>query len=311
MLLLILVYTVVKSTVFGCNPICECWGTEIVCNNRNLSIVPSGIPNTAISWALNGNQLTTLQENGFQNYTVLERLSLNSNQITMLTTNLFQGLVALQSLILSANQITMLSANVFQGLIALRFLYLDRNQISTIEANAFQGLTVLESLMLNENNLTEIDGQMFEGLASIQNMYLQRNNITAVDGHTFEELTSLTLLRLDINPMDCSNCELESFKDFLLNNTNVGDASAKCDDILVIDHNFNDCKEMTTKESQTTAVEGTILIGKGTEVTTEAVHITTANRSDSMSTTHLPSVLLLIVSLCLSLSSICQLSKSG
>lgn len=193
------------------------------CYNRNLTTVPSGIPKTTIRWAMTNNQITTIEENDFQGFTVLSILNMNNNQITLLP------------------------ANVFRGLTSLTLLILDDNQISAIDATAFQGLTAVQQLWMRNNYLTVVDGQMFEAL------------------------TSIWEILLDDNPLDCSNCRLKSFRDFLRDHPRLGNSLSMCDDtVLIINHNFTDCK----------------------------------GHEDSKSTTNLPSVLLLVVSLYLSLSSL-------
>ncbi|XP_063404220.1 uncharacterized protein LOC134687691 [Mytilus trossulus] len=59
-------------------------------------------------------------------------------------------------------------------------------------------------------------------------------------------MTSLKELRLDNNPLDCLNCELEKIKIFLQNHTNLGDTGARCDGQLLIRHSFTNCKESET-----------------------------------------------------------------
>lgn len=49
-IIFLVVYTVFKSTVFGCNVICDCDDVSARCINKNLSTVPSGNPKTIKFW---------------------------------------------------------------------------------------------------------------------------------------------------------------------------------------------------------------------------------------------------------------------
>ncbi|CAG2188924.1 unnamed protein product [Mytilus edulis] len=72
--------------------------------------------------------------------------------------------------------------------------------------------------------------------------WLQENQITTLDGNLFQSMTSLQELRLEDNPLDCLNCELEQIKIFLQNHTNLGNAGARCEGQLLISHSFTNCK---------------------------------------------------------------------
>ncbi|CAC5373342.1 unnamed protein product [Mytilus coruscus] len=119
------------------------------------------------------------------------------------------------------------------------YVSLSKNKITTIDANVFQGMTALQTLFMNENKITTVDANSFQGLTALTLLDLSYNKIT-------KDLKVLTVLDLEDNPLDCSNCELKTIKDFLKNNSNLGDSGAKCGYKLLIEHNFITCKEITT-----------------------------------------------------------------
>ncbi|XP_076095625.1 uncharacterized protein LOC143066665 [Mytilus galloprovincialis] len=132
-------------------------------------------------------------------------------------------------------------------------LTLHNNSITTLPPNVFERFADLKRLSLNSNKITTLHPNVFQGLAALTKLQLEDNQITAVNGKMFEGLTSLSTLTLDNNPLDCTNCDLEQFKFYLQNNTQLGDTGAMCEGILIINYNFTNCND---SPSETSTVNG-------------------------------------------------------
>ncbi|KJE95826.1 hypothetical protein CAOG_006232 [Capsaspora owczarzaki ATCC 30864] len=144
--------------------VCTCSGTQVRCDDRSLTFIPSGIPNDTTILSLNGNQITNISAHTFTGLTALTFLHLGANQITSIPVGAFTGLTVLRALFLSDNQITSIPADAFTGLTALVSLYLYNNQITSIPSAAFKDLSVVGVLALNNNPFTTLPPGLFQGL---------------------------------------------------------------------------------------------------------------------------------------------------
>ncbi|XP_071159558.1 leucine-rich repeat-containing protein 15-like [Mytilus edulis] len=201
---------------------------------------------------LNSNQITTIQPGAFQDLPALYKLYLYNNQITTIQPGAFQDLPALYDLYLFNNQITTIQPGAFQDLPALYELQLANNQIHTIQQGIFQDLPALNSLYLYNNQITTIQKGAFKDLLALDRLELNNNQITTIQEGTFQDLPALNTLKLGNNPLDCDACELGNLKLYLLNNTQLSDASATCNgtSTLVLDFNSTDCSgDLTTDDT--------------------------------------------------------------
>ncbi|XP_052093929.1 leucine-rich repeat-containing protein 15-like [Mytilus californianus] len=221
------------------------------------------------------NDITNLDARIFQDLTALTQLVFNRNEISTPDANIFQNLKALTELSFGGNQISSLDKNIFQGLTALTYLWLANNQFTTLDSNLFRGVTALQKLYLPNNKITTLDANLFQGLTALRELHLGTNKITTLDAYLFRDLKALTVLDLEDNPLDCSNCELKTIKDFLKNNSNLGDSGAKCGYKLLIDHNFINCKDSETTEKSVRTSTTTTTTNTTTEYQTSTVESTT------------------------------------
>ncbi|XP_063426080.1 reticulon-4 receptor-like 2 [Mytilus trossulus] len=192
--ILLFMCIVLKSTVFGCPSVCICNGTTVICTDKNLTTVPSGIPTLTTNLYLDNNQLTSINGTAFQGLKSLLSLKLNKNLLASLDENVFHDLTALQDLYLDENQLTSLNGTPFQGLTSLISLKLQKNYLVMLDENVFEDLTALQHLVLNNNQLTSISGTVFQGLKALLYLYLDENQLTSLNGTPFQGLTSLIIL---------------------------------------------------------------------------------------------------------------------
>ncbi|XP_038073013.1 biglycan-like [Patiria miniata] len=78
--------------------ICSCYKTQVNCIGKNLSSVPSGIPQGTTGLKLGQNRLTNIQKDDFKNLTKLRYLHLDDNQISYIQGASFLTLNNLQTL---------------------------------------------------------------------------------------------------------------------------------------------------------------------------------------------------------------------
>ncbi|XP_017757401.1 PREDICTED: leucine-rich repeat-containing protein let-4 [Eufriesea mexicana] len=87
---------------------------------------------------LNGNNITHINENTFDNQEQLEELHLADNQLTYLPPNWSRSMKNLQNLVLSGNKFTSLNSIIHSADLPIRQLYLDRNPILYLNISTFQ-----------------------------------------------------------------------------------------------------------------------------------------------------------------------------
>ena len=151
-----------------------------------LTEVPDDIPDVYQIY-LNNNQITSLRNSSFVNFTTCYKLEIYHNYITHVDTGTFRDMKHLDTLSLEYNQLAVISPGMFHGLWSLRVLTLFENKISVIGSKTFYGLNSLEVLGLEGNLLSKLRPGMFIGLTSLRSMSFQRNQLKNLSPKIFAE----------------------------------------------------------------------------------------------------------------------------
>ncbi|CAF1204795.1 unnamed protein product [Adineta steineri] len=159
----------------ACPSVCLCHGVHIDCSNRNLQIIPSGIPKNVFKLDLQFNNLSIIRKDDLKGFRQLRILNLQDNQIHTIDTDAFKDLLSLEKLDLSSNRLRVIKMGMLQGLQDLHNLQLDHNEISCIEPEAINGLKRLEIITLNSNNLTTLPMLSFSQLIDLRVLRLHEN----------------------------------------------------------------------------------------------------------------------------------------
>lgn len=177
-----------------------------LCNNANVSSVPSGLPGDTEDLQLNNNHLETLQDDSLLLYPSLLSLSLACNLLTELESNAFQNSPALKSLNLANNRLHMgvsQTSLALKKLPHLRALDLSVNKLrGEMLTTLLQNLTSLEYLNLSGNLLMRLDESSFSDLHQLRELDLQRNVIFEIDD-AFQSNAKLQRLNLAFNYLPC------------------------------------------------------------------------------------------------------------
>ncbi|XP_029651540.2 uncharacterized protein LOC115224769 [Octopus sinensis] len=175
---------------------CDGFPMRVNCQNRGLISVPQTIPLNVISLDLSENEITSIEEESFQNVRYLKYLWLHDNNIMNIEEGSFQNLSNLERLSLINNNIKDIKKETFQNLTNLEFLYLEKNGIKKIEKGTFQNLANLNALHLDNNEITVIGEGSFHNLPSLEILWLYNNRITDIEEGSFKSIPKLETLSL-------------------------------------------------------------------------------------------------------------------
>ena len=150
---------------------------------------------------LENNSLSSLPANIFNNLSSVTTIALNGNSLGSLPGGIFNGLSALSTLNLHNNNLSSLPEGVFNGLSALRVLNLSDNELTSLPAGIFNGLSSLRTLRLQRNSLNNLDTSIFANLSSLRELNLQENTLSTLQTGIFNNLSTLTILTLNDNSL--------------------------------------------------------------------------------------------------------------
>ena len=181
--------------------------TTLFLSDCVLTDVPRNLPSTLTSLCLNGNRITTLNDDVFVNLVSLRRLYIGGNLIVTLHQKAFNGLTNLQILHLVDNNIGTLPGAIFDSLVRLTSLELNKNNIKFIpntEPHVLEPLTALTYLTLADNGLASFPLSLFNKLTSLRTLKLGNNLMGGplevdTQAELFANLGRLEILGLDNN----------------------------------------------------------------------------------------------------------------
>jgi len=143
--------------------------------------LPTNIPaNTSRLW-LQGQHLTDIGiTNILPPLPMLRELFLNGNPITNISLDAFQNVRHLRTLLLHYTLITELPDGLFDDMVHLRNLWANHALITAIGPEVFHGLTKLETLYLQGNHISNFSPGQFYGLPNMKALDItkQRGNST-------------------------------------------------------------------------------------------------------------------------------------
>ncbi|XP_048757021.2 slit homolog 2 protein-like [Ostrea edulis] len=137
----------------SCSKSSSCNGTDVNCEGKGLSRVPTNIPTDTCILNLKRNQITILPDGILDTLINLQYINLRWNLITTLPEAIFDRLVNLLALSLRDNRITTLPRGIFDNLVNLTTLYLSNNQITTLQKQGFGRLMKLQTIAVDGNPL--------------------------------------------------------------------------------------------------------------------------------------------------------------
>lgn len=139
------------------------------CNMNSVEL--KGFPNlTTVN--LNGNLITELTDNTFQNNVLIENLDLSSNAISRISVKAFQWLKRLRNVDLSLNMIRHIEDETFERNTQLGSINLSRNFMDRFKRFSSQSLTFLN---MSRCEITKIDTDALVGFPEIIELDLSYN----------------------------------------------------------------------------------------------------------------------------------------
>ncbi|KAI8770572.1 toll receptor 4 [Biomphalaria glabrata] len=198
--------------------VCSCNMTECNCSRLGLIRVPDYLPVSVMFLDLSFNQILTIVNCSFCNYTDLTELNLSNNIIDLLTIETFSRLFKLKRLNLAGNNLNYVMSTfpegVFSDLISLTTLYLHYNAKDCESSCSYPDSTLSELTQLETLSLDGISpfilGPKFKDLINLRNLTFSMEicNIDALTSTTFlnvGQITSLNLTNCNILGLKVSN----------------------------------------------------------------------------------------------------------
>ncbi|XP_064481044.1 leucine-rich repeat-containing G-protein coupled receptor 5A-like [Ornithodoros turicata] len=206
---------------------CRCSGPPDVlkldCSASGLSQVPAGRPDLAVvALDLSRNNLSSLEEDAFDNYSHLEELRLDYNDLEWLPPLVFTPLVKLTFLSVEGNNITESPSEALQHLTVLETLHLNKNRLQSLGNNwaplrrlrkmwldgnllagvptdCLNALPNLQALGIAENRIDHLPAAAFGNASKLEVLILRKNEIRNIDPDAFRGLRSLQAVDLSYN----------------------------------------------------------------------------------------------------------------
>ncbi|XP_053724269.1 amphoterin-induced protein 1-like [Synchiropus splendidus] len=163
----------VLGSPLDCRNTCVCASNIVSCSRKNLSAIPTALP-----------QYTAVLD---LSYNAIARIRAEWTSVR---------LSRLHTLLLSHNGLTFLSSESFVCVTKLRYLDLSSNGLRILDELIFEPLEHLEVLLLYNNQISQIDRTAFSGLYSLQRLYLSQNQISRFPLELVKERSRLETLQL-------------------------------------------------------------------------------------------------------------------
>uniref|UniRef100_A0A8D0KNP9 Leucine-rich repeat transmembrane protein FLRT3 n=1 Tax=Salvator merianae TaxID=96440 RepID=A0A8D0KNP9_SALMN len=180
----------------SCPSVCRCDAGFIYCNDRDLTSIPTGIPEDATTLYLQNNQINNAGiPSELKTLIKVERIYLYHNSLDEFPTNLPKYVKELH---LQENNIRTITYDSLSQIPYLEELHLDDNSVSavSIEDGAFRDNIYLRLLFLSRNHLSTIPWGLPK---TIEELRLDDNRISTISELSLQDLTNLKRLVLDGN----------------------------------------------------------------------------------------------------------------
>lgn len=150
---------------------------EIDLTKCNMNAVElKGFPNVT-TVRLNGNLITELHDDTFQNNSLIENLDLSENSISRISFLTFRSVQRLRSIDLSLNMIRQIDYNTFALNLQLKTINLSRNYIDRFRHFACPSLTYLN---MSHCEITKIDENALNDLPELIELDLSYNSFSVL-----------------------------------------------------------------------------------------------------------------------------------
>ncbi|XP_043912079.1 leucine-rich repeat transmembrane protein FLRT3 [Protopterus annectens] len=180
----------------SCPSVCRCDGGFIYCNDRDLTSIPTGIPEDATILYLQNNEINNAGiPSEMQKLLKVERIYLYSNSLDEFPINLPKYVKELH---LQENNIRTITYYSLSQIPYIEELHMDDNSVSavSIEEEAFRDSNNLRLLFLSRNHLSTIP----LGLpTTIEELRLDDNRISIISEMALKHLVNLKRIILDGN----------------------------------------------------------------------------------------------------------------
>jgi len=123
----LLLLVAAAKAVTACPSGCTCDEVTVICNEKGLTKVPTGIPSATTYLNLGNNRIKKIEASDFRNLNNLQHLYLDSNDITQIDPEAFRGLSRLTTLQLMNNGLITVSQRLFDHTPSLRTVSLKGN----------------------------------------------------------------------------------------------------------------------------------------------------------------------------------------
>ncbi|XP_063300107.1 leucine-rich repeat transmembrane protein FLRT3 [Pelobates fuscus] len=180
----------------ACPSVCRCDGGFIYCNDRELTSIPSGIPDDATILYLQNNHINNAGiPSDLKGLDKVERIYLYHNSLDEFPINLPKNVKELH---LQENNIRTITYDALSQIPSIEELHLDDNSVSavSIEDGAFRDNIYLRLLFLSRNHLSTIPWGLPR---TIEELRLDDNRISTISEISLQDLTNLKRLVLDGN----------------------------------------------------------------------------------------------------------------
>ncbi|XP_063706507.1 uncharacterized protein LOC134835558 [Culicoides brevitarsis] len=235
--LIIITSTLCDDWTASCPSICHCkWSNgkkSAVCNNLNLTQIPSNLSTELQVLMLNGNNISHLHREEFTTLRLinLQKIHLRNTGIRWVHRESFKDLKILVEIDLSYNLIESIDKQTFSGNDRLRILLMSGNPIKELVADQFPILPYFRNLEMEACKLQNIHETAFSNLDLLEYLNLKQNALSNLPEHVFNHMKNLKTLILEENPWNC-DCTLKRFKVWY--NKRGGFPSLKCHEPAVL-----------------------------------------------------------------------------
>lgn len=110
-------------------------------------------------------------------------MNLSNNNITSFEDNVFDESKSMETLIIRNNQILDVPRANLLSLVKLKTLDLSGNLIKTIKNDSFVTLLQLNEIDLSDNVIDTLEMRAFDGVSNLQTLNLADNNLSVSDSH--------------------------------------------------------------------------------------------------------------------------------
>ncbi|XP_042227163.1 relaxin receptor 1-like [Homarus americanus] len=179
--------------------VCRCADFSLFCESRDLTQIPTPLPDSARYLDISGNLVEELDASTFSPLPELQVLVVIQAGVTGLRRGVFSSMAQIHEIHFTGNDLHTLENGTMEGTSSLSHLQLSSNNISDLPDGFFVHNTNLQRLELNDNNLTELRPTMFLGLKNLLNLYIERNKMEYLLEEVFCEMPRLQFLYLGTN----------------------------------------------------------------------------------------------------------------